>query len=102
MTTETTQPKVERSHRTASETFMGLARLHRNLGNIKKAEAWERSAQDAQQQERKTETNQTERGHLVTPEQKAYEIWRTNGHSENVMIYILTDLLATIEQLRKG
>ena len=33
---------------------------------------------------------------------KAVEIWRTNGHSENVMIYILTDLLATIEQLRKG
>jgi len=33
---------------------------------------------------------------------QAVEIWRTNGHSENVMIYILTDLLATIEQLRKG
>lgn len=34
--------------------------------------------------------------------EKAYEVWRTNGRYESVMLAILESLFATIDELENG
>jgi hypothetical protein len=37
----------------------------------------------------------------MTPQEQAYEVWQKHGKMETVMVAILTQLIATVEELQK-
>ncbi len=43
----------------------------------------------------------TERENTMTPQEQAYEVWQKFGKMETVMVAILTQLIATVEELQK-